>query len=65
MGIFIIKGNEFFDEQTGLIKPHVIELGLIDVMYAQVIDGVKEGQQLISEFIASEKVGAPKGRPRM
>jgi len=54
-----------FDAQKGLIKPHVIELGLIDVMYAQVLEGVQEGEQLISEFISTEKGSAPKGRPPM
>ena len=55
-----------FDAQKGLIKPKVIELGLIDVMYAQVVDGVKEGEALISEFITSEKAPSSRGgRPPM
>ncbi len=41
--------------ENGQIKPHVIELGLSDVMYAEVIDGVKEGDKLISEFITTTK----------
>lgn len=41
--------------ENGQIKPHVIELGLSDVMYAEVVDGLKEGERLISEFITSTK----------
>ena len=52
-----------FDAEKGMIKPHVIELGLTDVMYAEVIDGIKEGEQVISEFISSERASG--GRPPM
>lgn len=65
-----LKGNEAvvytFDEQTGKIKPHIIELGLIDIVYAEVVKGISEGQSVISEFI--EKASAPQhsgGRPRL
>ena len=54
-----------FDAQKGLIKPNVIELGLIDVMYAEVIDGIKEGEKIISEFIVNEKAPSRGGRPPM
>lgn len=65
-----LKGNEAvvytFDEQTGKIKPHIIELGLIDIVYAEVVKGISEGQSVISEFI--ENASAPQhsgGRPRL
>ena len=48
-----------FDAEKGMIKPHVIDLGLADVIYTEVIDGVKEGERVISEFITSVK--APSG----
>lgn len=55
-----------FDEQKGLIKPNVIELGLIDVMYAEVVGGINEGEQIIAEFITSEKASSSRGgRPPM
>ena len=55
-----------FNAQTGLIKPLIIELGLIDVMYAEVVNGLQEGDRIIAEFITSEKASSPKGgRPRM
>ena len=54
-----------FDAQKGLIKPNVIELGLIDVMYAEVVDGIKEGEKIISEFIVNEKAPSRGGRPPM
>lgn len=52
--------------ENGQIKPHVIELGLSDVMYAEVVEGVKEGDKLISEFISttSKSSGGFGGRPR-
>ena len=52
-----------FDAEKGMIKPHVIELGLVDVIYAEVVDGIKEGEQVISEFITSVKSSG--GRPPM
>lgn len=52
-----------FDASKGKIKPNVVELGLSDVIYSEIIDGVKEGEEVISEFIASGKNGA--GRPPM
>ncbi|MBP5534763.1 MAG: efflux RND transporter periplasmic adaptor subunit [Alphaproteobacteria bacterium] len=52
-----------FDAEKGMIKPHVIELGLVDVIYAEVVDGIKEGDQVISEFITSVKSSG--GRPPM
>ena len=52
-----------FDAEKGMIKPHVIELGLVDVIYAEVVDGIKEGDQVISEFITSTKSSG--GRPPM
>lgn len=55
-----------FDEQKGQIKPNVIELGLIDVMYAEVVEGINEGEQIIAEFITSEKASSSRGgRPPM
>jgi HlyD family secretion protein len=55
-----------FNAQKGLIKPNVIELGLIDVMYAQVLSGLEEGDKLISEFITVEKAPSSRGgRPPM
>ena len=64
-----LKGNEgvvyTFDEQTGKIKPHLIEIGLTDVVYAEVIEGVNEGDNLIAEYITDEKQSAGAGRPRM
>lgn len=53
-----------FDAEKGMIKPHVIELGLTDVMYAEVVDGIAEGEKVISEFITSGKA-ASSGRPPM
>lgn len=52
--------------ENGQIKPHVIELGLSDVMYAEVVEGVKEGDKLISEFISttSKSSGGFGGGPR-
>lgn len=52
-----------FDAKTGMIKPRVVDLGLADVVYTEVIDGVKEGEQIISEYIKGEKSSA--GRPPM
>ena len=52
-----------FDAEKGMIKPHVIELGLTDVMYAEVVEGIGEGEKIISEFITSEKASG--GRPPM
>lgn len=64
-----LKGNEAvvytFDEQTGKIKPHLIEIGLTDVVYAEVVEGVKEGDNLIAEYITDEKQSVGSGRPRM
>ncbi|MGN1091665.1 MAG: efflux RND transporter periplasmic adaptor subunit, partial [Alphaproteobacteria bacterium] len=64
-----LKGNEAlvytFDEQTGKIKPHLIEIGLTDVVYAEVVEGVKEGDNLIAEYITDEKPSMGSGRPRM
>ena len=64
-----LKGNEAvvytFDEETGKIKPHLIELGLTDVVHAEVVNGLKEGDRLISEYITDEKQSMGGGRPRM
>ena len=54
-----------FDAEKGMIKPHVIELGLVDVIYAEVIEGVEEGEQIISEYITSERSSSGGGRPPM
>ena len=40
--------------EDGLIVPHTVELGLLDVDYAEVIDGLSEGQEIISEFIENK-----------
>ena len=36
------------------IVPHVVELGLLDVDYAEVVEGLSEGQEIISEFIENK-----------
>lgn len=41
--------------EKGQIKPHIIELGLTDIVHAEVLSGLSEGTQVISEFIASSK----------
>ena len=62
-----LKGNEAvvytFDAKTGMIKPHLIELGLTDVVYAEVVKGVDPGEELISEYITDEKAGSRRGPP--
>ncbi len=64
-----LKGNEAvvytFDEKTGLIKPHVIELGLTDVVYAEVVNGIDEGTSVIAEYITDAKVSGRGGPPPM
>ena len=61
----ITDPDNLFDAEKGMIKPNVIELGLTDVIYAEVIDGLREGEQVISEFITSEKSSSGGGRPPM
>ncbi len=51
-----------FNADKGMITPHVIDLGLMDVMYAEVVKGLDEGNSIISEFITG---GASGGRPPM
>ena len=62
-----LKGNEAvvytFDEKTGKIKPNLIELGLTDVVNAEVISGIKLGDKVISEYITDEKSGRRSGPP--
>lgn len=64
-----LKGNEAvvytFDEKTGLIKPHVIELGLTDVVYAEVVKGIDEGTSVIAEYITDAKASGRGGPPPM
>ena len=64
-----LKGNEAvvytFDEKTGLIKPHVIELGLTDVVYAEVINGIDEGTSVIAEYITDVNASGRGGPPPM
>lgn len=64
-----LKGNEAvvytFDEKTGLIKPHVIELGLTDVVYAEVVNGIDEGTSVIAEYITDVKASGRGGPPPM
>ncbi len=64
-----LKGNEAvvytFDEKTGLIKPHVIELGLTDVVYAEVVNGIDEGTSVIAEYITDAKASGRGGPPPM
>lgn len=36
---------------NGKVEPHVFTKGLSDVSYVEVVDGLKEGDQIISEFI--------------
>lgn len=64
-----LKGNEAvvytFDEKTGLIKPHVIELGLTDVVYAEVVNGIDEGTSVIAEYITDAKASGRSGPPPM
>lgn len=64
-----LKGNEAvvytFDEKTGLIKPHVIELGLTDVVYAEVVNGIDEGTSVIAEYITDAKTSGRGGPPPM
>ena len=43
--------------EDGGLKPHVIQVGLSDVMYVEVVGGLKEGQELISEFISTGTSG--------
>ena len=45
------------------IVPHIVELGLLDVDYAEVVDGLSEGQEIISEFI-EHKTSSLFGRKR-
>lgn len=40
--------------EAGQIVPHVVELGLLDVDFAEVVDGLSEGQEVISEFIENK-----------
>ena len=62
-----LKGNEAvvytFDEKTGKITPNLIELGLTDVVNAEVISGIKLGDKVISEYITDEKSGRRSGPP--
>ncbi|MBO5996951.1 MAG: efflux RND transporter periplasmic adaptor subunit [Alphaproteobacteria bacterium] len=51
-----------FDAAKGMIKPVVVDLGLADVIYTEVVDGVTAGEQIISEHIKNERAG---GRPPM
>ena len=65
-----LKGNEAvvytFDAENGKIKPHLIELGLTDVVYAEVVNGLSEGDSLIAEYITDEKRSMGRGgRPPM
>ena len=45
------------------IVPHIVELGLLDVDYAEVVDGLSEGQEIISKFIEN-KTSSLFGRKR-
>ena len=62
-----LKGNEAvvytFDGKTGKIKPHLIELGLTDVVNAEVVSGINLGDKVISEYISDEKSGSRRGPP--
>ena len=43
--------------EDGKIVPHIVEVGLLDVDYAEVIEGLSEGQEIISEFIENKPQG--------
>ena len=40
--------------EAGQIVPHIVDLGLLDVDYAEVVEGLLEGQEVISEFIENK-----------
>ena len=55
-----------FNAKTGQIQPHVIDLGLTDVVYAEVLSGLKEGDSVIAEYIADVKASSTRrGSPPM
>ncbi len=43
--------------ENGGLVPHVVQIGLSDVIYAEVLKGLTEGQEIISEFISGGSSG--------
>lgn len=52
-----------FNAKTGQIQPHVVDLGLTDVVYAEVLSGLKEGDNVIAEYIADVKASSTRRGP--
>jgi len=60
-----LKGDEavvYTLEENG-IRAHIVKLGLTNVTYSEVLNGINEGDKIISEFIEMRKGGGMRPRP--